>query len=266
MKYSELTRLLKGEKRAEKIILAEEILKIKKQELLISPEKEFEEKELLEAFSRLENSEPMQYILGKWEFMGREYQVGEGVLIPREDTACVVELSIEMAENPQTFVDLGSGSGCIAVTLAESLNISGYAIERSEKAFRYLEQNIKMTNGKIEAVLSDMFSDELIESLPPLDIVISNPPYITEDEMKELSKEVLREPHEALFGGLDGLDYYKKIIENYTPLLKKGGIMAFEVGFRQADSVIELFRGAGFKDIKEKTDFSNIRRAVCARK
>lgn len=266
MKYSELSLQLKGEKRAEKTILIEEILKIKKQDLLIYPEKEFQEKELLEAFSRLENNEPLQYILGKWDFMGREYKVGSGVLIPREDTACVIELACEMAQSPENFVDLGSGSGCIAVTLAESLNINGYAVERSGEAFKYLEQNIKMAKGKVRAVLGDMFSSEVINGLPKLDIVISNPPYITEDEMKELSAEVLNEPSEALFGGSDGLDYYKKIIENYTPLLKKGSVMAFEVGFRQADSVIELFKSAGFKDINEKTDFSNIRRAVCARK
>ncbi len=269
MKFCDASLILKGEKKNEKTILVEEILRLDRSRLIMFPEKEVppeDEEKLLCALKRLEKGEPLQYILGKWEFLGREYAVGEGVLIPREDTAAAIELAQKQAENPKVFADLGSGSGCIAVTLANMLKIKGFAVERSKKAFSYLEKNIKMADGRVECILGDMFSDEVLEKLPMLDIVISNPPYITLEEMKNLDKEVLREPHDALFGGEDGLDYYRKITEVYAPKLSIGGIMVFEVGFSQADAVIELLKAQGLSKISEKTDFSNIRRAVCAKK
>lgn len=258
-----------GEEKSEYTILALETLGISKQMLLLYPERQIEndvQKLLCENFEKFKNGEPLQYILGKWEFFGREYKVGEGVLIPREDTGAVIELAAEQLGETKNkvFADLGSGSGCIAVTLACNYGMQGYAIERSDKAYSYLSENIKMADGRVEALLGDMFSKEILEKLSPLDLVISNPPYITDEEMKELDKRVLNEPTEALFGGKDGLDYYRSIAKTYKDKLKDGGLICFEVGFKQADAVLEILAREGYKNPQEKKDFSGIRRAVCA--
>ncbi len=271
LRFKDVSDFLKncGEEKSEYTILALETLEISKQTLILYPDREIDtqkQKPLCENFNRFESAEPLQYILGKWEFFGREYKVGDGVLIPREDTGAVIELATEMLSDTQnkTFVDLGSGSGCIAVTLVCDYKMSGLAVERSEKAFSYLSQNVKMADGRVEALLGDMFSREILEKLPQLDLVISNPPYITKEEMKGLDKRVLNEPKEALFGGEDGLDYYREIARVYKDKLKDGAAICFEVGFRQADDVLEILKSEGYKNPQEKKDFSGKRRAVGA--
>lgn len=269
--FKDVSDFLKGcgEEKSEYTVLACEALGISKEALILYPQREIEEEKqklLCESFERFKNGEPLQYILGKWEFFGREYKVGRGVLIPREDTGAVIELAAQMLSDTQNkaFADLGSGSGCIAVTLACEYGMQGYAIERSKMAYSFLSENVKMADSRVEALLGDMFSNEILEKLPPLDLVISNPPYITGKEMKELDKRVLNEPTEALFGGEDGLDYYRNIAKAYKDKLKDGGVICFEVGFKQADDVIEILRREGYKNPKEKQDFSKIRRAVGA--
>ena len=258
-----------GEEKSEYTILALETLGILRQTLMLYPEREIKseaQKLLCENFEKFKNGQPLQYILGKWEFFNREYKVGEGVLIPREDTGAVIELACEMLKETQnkTFADLGSGSGCIAVTLAGDYKMQGFSVERSEKAFSYLSENIKMAEGRVEALLGDMFSQEILEKLPKLDLVISNPPYITQKEMKGLDRRALNEPNEALFGGEDGLDYYRSIAKIYKSKLKDTAAICFEVGFKQADDVLEILKNEGYKNPQEKKDFSGIRRAVGA--
>ena len=271
LKFKDVSDFLKTRQddKSEYTILALETLEISKQDLILYPEKEIESEKsraLCENFKRFQKGEPMQYILGKWEFFEREYRVGTGVLIPREDTGAVIELALEMLENPQnkTFADLGSGSGCIAVTLACEGKMEGFSVELSSEAAPYLLENIKMADGRVKALLGDMFSKEILEKMPSLDLVISNPPYITSEEMKELDERVLKEPNEALFGGEDGLDYYRNIAKIYKNKLKDGGAICFEVGFKQADAVLEILKNEGYKNLKEKKDFSGIRRAVGA--
>lgn len=258
-----------GEEKSEYTILALETLGISKQTLILYPEREIEKEKrepLCESFEKFKNGKPLQYILGKWEFFGRDYGVGEGVLIPREDTGAVIELAREMLSSTEnkTFADLGSGSGCIAVTLACDYEMQGFAVERSNEAYSYLSENIKMADGRVKAVLGDMFSNEVLEKLPQLDLIISNPPYITLDEMKALDKRVLNEPRQALFGGEDGLDYYRNIAKTYKCKLKDGAAICFEVGFSQADDVLEILKSEGYRNPCEKKDFSSVRRAVGA--
>ncbi len=260
-----------GDYKNEGFILAAELLGASKAQLLAFPEREIEKgtaKTFLGKLNRLKNGEPMQYVLGFWEFAGRRFEVGRGVLIPREDTLAVVELAKELLEGKKdaVFADLGSGSGCIAVTLALETGAHGIAVEKSKRAYKYLEKNIKQANGRLTAVNEDMFKVDLIKKLPPLDLVVSNPPYITGDEMLTLSKEVLNEPHSALFGGDDGLEFYRKISKKYYDKIKKGGALAFEVGYKQADAVIKIMLDAGFECPVEKKDFSGHRRAVAATK
>lgn len=269
--YKDISDFLRGcgEEKSEYTILALETLGISKQTLLLHPERQVksaEQKLLYENFEKFKNGTPLQYVLGKWEFLGRDYNVGDGVLIPREDTGAVIELAAEMLSDTQnkTFADLGSGSGCIAVTLACDYAMKGFSVERSEKAFSYLSKNIKMAEGRVDSLLGDMFSKEILEKLPRLDLVISNPPYITKEEMQGLDKRVLNEPKEALFGGDDGLDYYREIARVYKDKLKEGAPICFEVGFRQADDVLEILKNEGYKNPQEKKDFSGKRRAVGA--
>lgn len=256
---------LKGEER----IIAEETLGLNRQQMLLHPQREISEEkaELLEKrLLELKEGRPLQYILGYWEFEGRRFEVGEGVLIPREDTSALVALAKEAlrGKNNAVFADLGSGSGIIAATISLDLNIKGYAAEKSEKAFKYLLKNIKNLGAQVTAICGDMFSEDVLSKLPPLDLVASNPPYITAEEMRELDSNVLREPHEALFGGRDGLDFYREICKVYYGKLKEGGALAFEVGYRQADAVSEIMKATGFKNVKEQKDINAIRRAVCA--
>jgi len=250
-------------------ILAQEILKIGYEQLLIYGDREIEkEKSVLldSAFDRLKQNEPIQYILGKWEFCGREFFVGKGVLIPREDTLAVAELAKKHLNDSSVFADLGSGSGIIAATLSLDTKAKGYAVELSKDAFYYLEKNIKEHGADVSCINADMFDKKLLDSLPPLDLVVSNPPYITESEMKELDTVVLKEPHTALYGGKDGLDFYRKISKTYYPKLKDGGMIAFEVGYRQADAVLKIIKDCGYHTFSEKKDINSIRRAVCALK
>lgn len=271
MKVQDVLALLKEETLAEMRILAEETLGLSRTQMMVYPEREIlsEQQKLLdERIQQLKAGRPIQYILGKWEFMGHTFLVGDGVLIPREDTAAATELAGEFLKQKKDalFADLGSGSGCIAVTLALEHDVQGFAVERSAQAFCYLKKNIVQAGGKVFPVLGDMFSREVLERLPQLDLIISNPPYITSKEMQQLDRNVRYEPHEALFGGEDGLYYYHRITEVYRNKLKDGGLLVFEVGFQQADAVLEILKNAGFHSPCEKKDFNGIRRAVGAMK
>ena len=264
MRYCDLIKL-SGEER----IIAEETLGISREQMLLYPQREAPEelKALLEKrLSELKAGRPLQYILGYWEFEGRNFEVGEGVLIPREDTLAVLTLAKDalFGKREAVFVDLGAGSGILAASLSLDLDIKGYAVEKSERAFKYLEKNIKKLGAEVTAHRGDMFEKGTLDSLPQLDLVVSNPPYITAEEMKELDANVLKEPHEALFGGEDGLDFYRQITETYYPKLKESGALAFEVGYRQADAVLKIMKAAGLKNPKEQKDINGIRRAVCA--
>ena len=264
MRYCDLMKL-SGEER----IIAEETLGISREQMLLNPQTEVPEdsKALLEKrLCELKEGRPLQYILGYWEFEERQFEVGEGVLIPREDTLAVLNLAKEalFGKNEAVFADLGAGSGILAASLSLDLNIKGYAVEKSKEAFKYLEKNVKTLGAEVTAINGDMFGEDVLNKLPPLDLVVSNPPYITAEEMKELDDNVLKEPHMALFGGEDGLDFYRQITETYYPKLKEGGALAFEVGHRQADAVLEIMKAAGLKSPKEQKDINGIRRAVCA--
>ncbi|HBE15867.1 MAG TPA: peptide chain release factor N(5)-glutamine methyltransferase [Ruminococcaceae bacterium] len=215
------------------------------------------------------SGEPLQYILGSWSFMGRNYKVGEGVLIPRDDTEVVVTEALKLSEDtPEpVIVDLCAGSGIIAVTLAKELpNATVYAVEKSDAAFSYLTENITLNQAKVNAIhadLQDCVSDFKDGSL---DMIVSNPPYIRSAEIADLQQEVQYEPRLALDGGEDGYDFYKMIITLWTPKLKKGGAIAFEIGEGQFDTIAAMLKNAGYTAISGTPDIQNITRAVTAKK
>lgn len=228
---------------------------------------EFSEKNLRELYSILDKREkrlPLQYILGSWAFCGFEFFVGEGVLIPRDDTEVLVDLCLEFLDKrpSKKTVDLCAGSGAISVALKKLADADVTAVELSKEAFAYLEKNsvhnraeLCMINGNVFECHND-FDDGLY------DLIVSNPPYIRSEEITTLQEEVQKEPKMALDGGTDGFDFYRAIIKNWSKKLKKGGALAFELGEGQADYVAELLQNKGFGNIKTAYDLSGIKRAI----
>lgn len=206
----------------------------------------------------------MQYILGEWSFMGFDFKVGRGVLIPRDDTEVVVNLCIDFLENrtDRKTVDLCSGSGAIAVALDKISGAEVTAVEIDETAFSYLEINVKENNSSVKPVMADAL--EICDTFADggLDLIVSNPPYIKSADIETLQKEVRLEPRLALDGGEDGCDFYREIVSRWSRKLKKGGALAFELGENQADTVKALMTDKGFSDFKISLDFGGVQRAI----
>lgn len=193
------------------------------------------------------SGEPLQYILGEWEFYGLPFKVGEGVLIPRQDTETLVELVLEQKPSGKLCADLCAGSGCIGITLAKEGGCIVNSYELSDRAFPYLTQNITL-NGVVEkltAIKADVLSDATVSAAPMYDIIVSNPPYLTAQDMRELEAEVTHEPEMALFGGEDGLDFYRRMTALWVNKLKHGGLFAVEIGMGQEEDVMRIFRDNG---------------------
>lgn len=210
------------------------------------------------------SGEPLQYILGEWSFMGFDFKVGRGVLIPRDDTEVVVNLCIDFLKNrtDKKTVDLCSGSGAIAVALDKISGAKVTAVEIDETAFSYLETNVKENNSSVKSVMADALKicDTFADG--GLDLIVSNPPYIKSADIETLQKEVRLEPRLALDGGEDGCDFYREIVNRWSRKLKKGGALAFELGEGQADAVKALMTEQGFSDFKISLDFGGVQRAI----
>lgn len=210
------------------------------------------------------SGEPLQYILGEWSFMGFDFKVGRGVLIPRDDTEVVVNLCIDFLKNrtDKKTVDLCSGSGAIAVALDKISGAEVTAVEIDETAFSYLGTNVKENNSSVKPVMADAL--EICDTFADgeLDLIVSNPPYIKSADIETLQKEVQLEPRLALDGGEDGCDFYREIVNRWSRKLKKGGALAFELGEGQADAVKALMTEQGFSDFKISLDFGGVQRAI----
>ena len=200
---------------------------------------------------------PLQYILGKWDFYGREFAVGEGVLIPRPETEMLVDFALEYlrGRNNPTVIDLCAGSGCVGLTVAAEIPDSEvYLVEKYDEAFEYLKRNKELL-GVNNAVLikADVLDSGL--ALPRADMILSNPPYIRSGEIPSLQAEVLREPVTALDAGEDGLVFYRaiaKLIRKYC-----AGAAAVECGENQAEDVAAILGNA-----HSLRDFNSIDRIV----
>lgn len=209
---------------------------------------------------------PLQYIVGKWNFMGYDFYVGEGVLIPRDDTEIVVEAAydyLKNIENPRV-IDLCSGSGAIAIAIAKQFPKSRItAVEFSEKAVEFLKKNIILNEvNNIEIVCGDVtkcFADFESESF---DLVISNPPYIESEEIDTLQQELQFEPRMALDGGKDGLYFYRIITDKWADRVKYGGMLAYEVGEEQYEPVSLMLKAKGFDSVVYSLDLQGFKRTV----
>lgn len=212
---------------------------------------------------------PLQYLVGKWDFMNFEFFVGDGVLIPREDTSVVVQLCIdniraEYEENSKLrILDLCAGSGAISVALAKEFSSSSVtALELSNKAMQYLIKNISHNScNNVRAVCGNIF-ESYVDYGKEFDVIISNPPYIISEEIKALQIEVQHEPILALDGGTDGYDYYRAIIKHWSDKLKNNGILVFELGEGQYNTVEGLMLEMGFTNIQCAYDIQGIKRGI----
>lgn len=236
------------------------------------PEKELNESQmqiLNELMRRRIGHEPLQYIIGEWDFYDKTFCVGEGVLIPRPDTETLVERCIEDNNEGENLilVDLCAGSGCIGLTLEDKLSLKElYMVEKSEDAYRYLEKNSENFGSKAKLILGDIFDGEVIKALPSADIITCNPPYLNVSDMMPgvLQEEVSFEPFEALYGGEDGLEYYRKIARTYKSKLKENGKIYFEIGIDQEEEVMRILIQNGYTNVRKKKDYSGIYRVITA--
>ena len=208
---------------------------------------------------------PLQYILGKWEFYGLPFKVGEGVLIPRQDTETLVDYVLTMfkSDNALKIVDLCSGTGCIPIAIDKNIhNAEVHAIELSTIAYSFLTENVSINSSKVIPHLGDVLEPSMAEQFSGLDLITANPPYLTTSDMDNLQKEVSFEPKLSLFGGEDGLNYYRDICRIWKKSLKVGGMIVFEIGQNQEDDVSKIMVQNGFSDIAIIPDLCGINRVV----
>ena len=206
---------------------------------------------------------PLQYIFGKWNFYGRDFFVGPGVLIPRADTETLVDVCLEcVKQKPSARVlDLCAGTGCIGITIkGEAPSAEVTLVEKYDEAIFYLQKNTEYNNASVTLKQGDVLKTEGAEGI--YDLIVSNPPYVDEKDMKSLQTEVTFEPPTALAGGADGLDFYRHIVKEYKKYLNENGIMAFEVGINQAQSVAEIMQQNGFIDVGVRKDLDGVDRVV----
>ncbi|MCR5142234.1 MAG: peptide chain release factor N(5)-glutamine methyltransferase [Ruminococcus sp.] len=212
--------------------------------------------------------EPLQYIIGEWDFYGRTFDVGEGVLIPRSDTETLIDAAKKLCGDRTglTVIDLCAGTGCIGITLEKELDTAEvYCVEKYDMAADYLKRNIKKLGSSAKPVIGDVLDRATAESLPKADLIACNPPYINAEDMKCLQKEVTFEPATALDGGEDGFDFYRGIVRIWADRLTPDGVMLFEIGAGQEEEVMEIMIQAGLKDVRVRRDMAGINRAVMGR-
>ena len=231
--------------------------------------------ERLEALTvRREQREPLQYLCGRWPFLDFELAVGPGVLCPRADTEVVAEAAAQTLAGVKAprVLDLCAGTGCLGLGVKRFCpDARVTCVEKSPEAFRYLEQNVRSAlPGAVpaaQAVQGDLFT--YWKTLPEgeLDLIVSNPPYLTAEEMQHLQLEVAQEPAMALEAGEDGLVFYRGLAAlHYRQALRPGGVLVLEIGWQQRQAVMELLAGNGWADIECRKDYGGNDRCILARR
>ncbi len=211
------------------------------------------------------SGEPIAYILGEWDFYGINLKVTKDVLIPRSDTEALVDCALRRTNGEVRFLDLGCGSGCVGIAFAIMRNSArGVLCDISENALEIAKQNVfdNKLSSRLVCVKGDMKAPPP-GNLGKFGLIVSNPPYITSAEMEKLDKSVLDfEPRGALWGGDDGLDFYRAICDNWLCMLDEGGVLAFECGISQSSELESLLYDYGMKSIQTTRDTSGANRVV----
>lgn len=271
------TKMLKSKEidtaRLDSQLILGKVLNKDKIYLMINSNKEVEkekEEEFLNLINKRMENMPVRYILEEVDFMGLDFYIEEGVLIPRSDTEVLVEEVLKIIEEDEKLYvcDLCSGSGAIGISLAYyRKNIMVDLIDFYEKPEKISKKNIIKNNleNQVKFIKSDLLK-EPIKELKKYDIIVSNPPYIKEDVIETLMDDVKNyEPRSALSGGDSGLIFYERIVEESKKVLKENGILAFEIGYDQGDSVSNIMKNNGYIDIKVVKDLAGLDRVVIGR-
>ncbi|MDY5006982.1 MAG: peptide chain release factor N(5)-glutamine methyltransferase [Candidatus Fournierella merdipullorum] len=220
--------------------------------------------------------EPLQYILGRWPFLDFELQVGPGVLCPRADTELLAEEGAKRlaGKSSPAVLDLCAGSGCVGLgvkRLCPAARVT--CLEKSPEAFQYLERNaasalpgFDVACPAVSCIRGDVFEYQRQLAPESLDLILSNPPYVTDGEMERLAPEVLREPAMALRADHEGLAFYEHIAPAYLPALRPGGWLAVEIGWQQGAAVQAIFRAAGYETVACIPDLEGRDRVVAGQK
>ncbi len=281
-KYSQLylearRRLMEREPEQEASFFARNLLCYvsgKTQEQIISDREMYASQEVVDAMEsavqRFLNGEPLAYILGEWSFYGMNLYVDHHVLIPRDDSCAVAQLAIKRGlflEQDPRILDLCTGSGCIGLAIANRVKDARVILaDISKDALAVAKKNVArhQLGNRVTCMQADALqpADKL---LGKFDMIVSNPPYVTAQEMVELDASVKNfEPHLALYGGEDGLDFYRAIVENYTQALKPGGFLCLEFGMDQGDAVCWILETYGYTILERVRDYNDRERAVLA--
>lgn len=222
------------------------------------------------AVRRLLADEPLAYILGEWTFYGLDLYVDHNVLIPRDDTCALAELAMKRGlflDKDPRILDLCTGSGCIGLAIADRVKDARVTLaDISQEALAVAKKNVSRLKlgGRVSCIRVDALQPAP-EYLGKFHMIVSNPPYITTEEMKTLDASVKDyEPHLALCGGDDGLVFYRAIVENFTSALRPGGLLAFEFGEGQGDDICSILQNRGYTILERVQDFGGTERAVLA--
>lgn len=219
---------------------------------------------LNDIINKRKDSYPLQYAIGQWEFYNLRLKVDERALIPRFETEIIVDYLIKSPINKEKILDIGTGTGAIALALAKNIENSfviGSDIE--DKALSLASENKVFTGVKnVDFVKSDLFKN----ISGTYDLIVSNPPYIDKKDYESLEKELYFEPKSALYGGIDGLDFYREIIKNANNYLNDKGHLVFEIGYNQKEALNKLMINQGFINIKNIKDFNDFDRFIIAQK
>ena len=286
MKYSELVKqgqvkLFKagiGDAGVDAWILLENICNISRTDYFVKMHDEVPDEYVssyLAAIDKRLTHYPLQYILGQWHFMGLDFKVNENVLIPRQDTEILVVKILNIIQEEYKnqdkirILDMCTGSGCIGISLAKlGKKVEVTAVDLSKEALMVARENAKLNDvTNIQFFESDLFKEfSLYSDCEPFDIIVSNPPYICSKEIESLMAEVKNfEPRMALDGDEDGLVFYRRIVEGCKPYIKKGGYLAFEIGWNQAEDVKELMRSR-YENLEVVQDLAFLDRVVVGKR
>lgn len=274
MSIQEIANLLidagieKNEANAEVKLLLEHFCNFKTIDILFGKKLDTSKLNLVKekVLERIRTGNPVQYIIGFADFMGEKFIVNKNVLIPRDETEILVTKAIEIAlkTNSKKILDIGTGSGCIACSIAKAIDGNILGVDVSKEALEVANQNAKrlILDKRVSFKESDLFLNLEGEKF---DIIVSNPPYIPPQEKAHIQKEVLKEPDLALYTKDDkGLEFYEKIIQNAPKHLNSKGYILFELGIGQSEDVKNLLVQNGFKNIEIEKDLANIDRVIFA--
>lgn len=218
--------------------------------------------ECIELAKKRASGRPLQYLISEWEFYGIPIKVGKGVLIPRADTEILVDVALKLSDSNAQIIDLCTGSGCISAAIAKNLpNSHITSIELSAQAILYTKTNL-LPFENVDILNYDVLNKTIPPQFQNVDIIVCNPPYLTLEDMSNLQDEVKFEPSMALYGGSDGLLFYKQISKIWKKSLKKDGWIIFEIGYTQKLDVLNILKQNGFINTKSIKDLSGNNRVV----